>query len=246
MSDQPESDGFIIWGADQNAYGPVELPTLIDWVQDDRVTADSWIFSQKDGRWLVASKVPELQIIFGKRRRSAAGTEVKAGQVNTGALRRVKILAALSEEQLTKFSGYMEVVEVRQWSEVVRSGEPGEAMYLILEGELRVRIMVGDRERILTTLGAGEFFGEIALFDNEPRSADVVANLDSKLLRVSSEAFERLIGEAPELAAPIIHAIGKTLAARIRADNKRMKDDAAFRRASAVPVPTVPADERIG
>ncbi len=79
MSDQPESDGFIIWGADQNAYGPVELPILIDWVQDDRVTADSWIFSQKDGRWLVASKVPELQIIFGKRRRSATGQPSGAG-----------------------------------------------------------------------------------------------------------------------------------------------------------------------
>ncbi len=237
MSDQSESDGFIIWGADQNAYGPVELPTLIDWVQDDRVTADSWIFSQKDGRWLAASKVPELQIIFGKRQRSATGGDTKAGPLNTGALRRVKILAGLSEDQLVKFGEFMEVVAARQWSEVVRSGENGEAMYLILEGELRVRIMVGDRERILTTLGAGEFFGEIALFDNEPRSADVVANLDSKLLRVSSEAFEQLIERAPELAAPILHAIGKTLAARIRADNKRMKDDAAFRRASAVPVP---------
>lgn len=236
MAEQVESHGFIIWGVDQNAYGPVELPTLIDWVQDDRVTAETWIFSQKDSRWLAASKVPELQIIFGKRKRGAAGGGVKVGPLNTGALRRVKILAALSEEQLLKFGDFMEIVEVRQWSEVVRSGEPGDAMYLILEGELRVRIMVADKERILTTLGAGEFFGEIALFDNEPRSADVIANLDSKLLRVSSEAFEQLIERAPELAAPIIHAIGKTLAARIRADNKRMKDDAAFRRASALPV----------
>ena len=244
MAEQPEGDGFIIWGVDQNAYGPVELPTLIEWVQDDRVTADTWIFSQKDGRWQAASKVPELQIIFGKRRRGPTSPEAKVGPLNTGSLRRVKILAALSEEQLLKFGEFMEVVPVRQWSEVVHSGDVGDAMYLILEGELRVRIMVGDKERILTTLGAGEFFGEIALFDNEPRSADVIANLDSKLLRVSSEAFERLIEQAPELAAPIVHAIGKTLAARIRADNKRMKDDAAFRRASAVPA--APASEGVG
>jgi hypothetical protein len=239
MSDESITDGFIIWGVDQNAYGPVELPTLIDWVQDDRVTAESWIFSQKDSRWQPAGKVPELQIIFGKRRRGSADAAVTAGPLQTGALRRVKILAGLTEEQLTKFGGFMEVVTVRQWSEVVRSGEGGDAMYLILEGELRVRITVGEKERILTTLGAGEFFGEMALFDSEPRSADVVANLDSKLLKVSAATFERLISEAPELAAPILHAIGKTLVARIRADNKRMKDDAAFRRASSVPAPVV-------
>jgi len=238
MSDEPQGDGFIIWGVDENAYGPVELPTLIDWVQDDRVTAESWVFSQKDHRWLPAGKVPELQIIFGKRKRGGStNAPVAPGSLHTGSLRRVKILAGLSEDQLNRFGEFMEVVAVRQWSEVVRSGDAGDAMYLILEGELRVRITIGDKERILTTLGAGEFFGEIALFDNEPRSADVIANLDSKLLRVSAEAFERLIDNAPELAAPILQAIGKTLAARIRADNKRMKDDAAFRRASAVPVP---------
>lgn len=230
MEDNDQTDGFIIWGADQNGYGPVELPALIDWIQDDRVTADTWIFSQKDNRWLPAGKVPELQIIFGKRRRAGATFETPAGQLNTGALRRVKILAALSEEQLAKFGEFMEVLPVRQWAEVVRIGDPGDAMYLILEGELRVRMMLGGKERILATLGSGEFFGEIALFDHEPRSADVVANLDSKLLKVSVEAFENLINQAPELAAPILHAIGKTLAARIRADNKRFRDDEALRK----------------
>jgi CRP-like cAMP-binding protein len=230
MDDNDQTDGFIIWGADQNGYGPVELPTLIDWIQDDRVTADTWIFSQKDNRWLSAGKVPELQIIFGKRRRAGATFETPAGQLNTGALRRVKILAGLSEEQLAKFGEFMEVLPVRQWAEIVHIGDPGDAMYLILEGELRVRLMLGGKERILATLGSGEFFGEIALFDHEPRSADVVANLDSKLLKVSVEAFENLIHQAPELAAPILHAIGKTLAARIRADNKRFRDDEALRK----------------
>jgi CRP-like cAMP-binding protein len=230
MDDTDQTDGFIIWGADQNGYGPVELPTLIDWIQDDRVTADTWIFSQKDNRWLSAGKVPELQIIFGKRRRAGATFETPAGQLNTGALRRVKILAGLSEEQLAKFGEFMEVLPVRQWAEIVHIGDPGDAMYLILEGELRVRLMLGGKERILATLGSGEFFGEIALFDHEPRSADVVANLDSKLLKVSVEAFENLIDQAPELAAPIMHAIGKTLAARIRADNKRFRDDEALRK----------------
>jgi CRP-like cAMP-binding protein len=81
-------------------------------------------------------------------------------------------------------------------------------------------------------LGAGECFGEIALFDQGPRSADVVANKESVLLKVSSDAFDKLRREAPELSAPILFAISKTLAARIRADNKRIKDSVNFARAA--------------
>jgi CRP-like cAMP-binding protein len=82
-------------------------------------------------------------------------------------------------------------------------------------------------------LGPGECFGEIALFDQGPRSADVVANKDSILLKISSEAFDKLRREAPELSAPILFAISKTLAARIRADNKRIKDSVTFARAAS-------------
>ena len=105
-------------------------------------------------------------------------------------------------------------------------------MYLILDGELRVRMMLGGKETILTTLGIGEFFGEISLFDHGPRSADVVANKDSTLLKISAAAFENLTQQAPELAAPFLIAVGKTLAARIRADNKRFGDSLAFARAA--------------
>ena len=83
---------------------------------------------------------------------------------------------------------------------------------------------VKGKETILATLGAGEFFGDISLFDQGPRSADVVANTDSTVLKISSSAFEQLAKAAPELATPFLRAIGKTLSARIRADNKRYGD----------------------
>jgi len=57
-----------------------------------------------------------------------------------------------------------------------------------------------------------------------PRSADVVANADSTLLKISSNAIEQLAKEAPEIATPFLLAVGKTLTARIRADNKRYGD----------------------
>ena len=101
-------------------------------------------------------------------------------------------------------------------------------MFLILEGELRARLNIAGRETILATLGVGEFFGDLSIFDHGPRSADVVANRDSLLAKVSAEAVERLIKEAPETAAPIIFAMGRTLATRIRADNKRLGEALKF------------------
>ena len=105
-------------------------------------------------------------------------------------------------------------------------------MYLVLEGEVRVRLMIGGKESLLAVLSAGDFFGEIALFDHGPRSADVVANSESVLLKISASAFQRLAQEHPDLATPFLLGIGKTLTGRIRADNKRYKDSVNFARAA--------------
>jgi CRP/FNR family transcriptional regulator len=146
-------------------------------------------------------------------------------------LRRVKVLADMTDRQLERFVDFMEPQEARQWAQIVKQGQSDDSMYLILEGELRARLMIDGKETILATLGPGECFGEIALFDRSPRSADVLANKDSLLLKVSSEAFDKLRAEAPELAAPMLQAIARTLAGRIRADNKRIKDSVSFARA---------------
>jgi CRP-like cAMP-binding protein len=148
-------------------------------------------------------------------------------------LRRVKVLADFDDPQLQRFVEFMEVQQARQWVEVVKQNQPGDAMYLILEGELRVRMMIGGKESILATLNPGDFFGEISLFDHGPRAADVIANSDSTLLKISSSAFQRLVQEAPDLAAPFLLRMGKTLTSRIRADNRRFRDSIAFVRASA-------------
>jgi len=224
-----QSAHFNIWGVDHVAYGPVELPTLISWIKDERVTAETWIFhSEKEG-WEKAGKLPELQMFF-RPKTSEASSQNPFVALKPGALRRVKILADLDDEQLERFVHLMELHPVRQWEEIVKQGQAGDAMFLVLEGELRVRLMIQNKETILTTLSAGEFFGDIALFDQGPRSADVIANKDGLLLKISAASFEKLLTSAPELAAPFLFAIGKTLSARIRADNKRIKDSVNFAR----------------
>jgi len=221
---------FIVWGVDQTAYGPVELPTLVSWVKDERVTAETWVFAGKTAAWQKAAEVPELQMFFRPKGKPGPVAIESVAGVDPRALRRVKILGGMSDEQLERFARFMQVEKIPQWAVIVKQGEPGDAMYLILQGELRVRITVRGKETILATLTVGDFFGDISLFDHGPRSADVVANNDSILLKISSSAVEQLSKEAPELATMFLRNIGQTLSARIRADNKRLADYTQFGR----------------
>jgi len=238
MASGDTGTGFNIWGEDHAVYGPVELPLLVDWVREQRVKADTWIFPENNNCWQKAAQLPELQMFFRAKALTGSADSTPVNNlspfgIKPASLRRVKILADLDEPQLERFVQFMEVHQVQQWAEIVKQGDHGDAMYLILEGELRIRMMIAGKETILTTLGIGEFFGEISLFDHGPRSADVVANKDSTLVKIAASAFEKLNREAPELAAPFLLAVGKTLAARIRADNKRFGDSVAFARAAS-------------
>jgi CRP/FNR family cyclic AMP-dependent transcriptional regulator len=229
MAAQADTSRYFIWGIDQAAYGPIELPTLVSWIRDERVLADTWVFNELEISWRRAADVPELQMFFAAKPGAATATP---GAIKAGALRRVKILAGLSDAQLERLAQAMELQRLPQWSVVVKQGERGDTMYLILDGELRVRLMVGEKETILSTLGPGDFFGDMSLFDHGPRSADVVANVDSTVLKISAAKFEELAQQSPDLAAPFLMATVKTLAARIRADNKRVGDSVRFARAA--------------
>jgi CRP/FNR family transcriptional regulator, cyclic AMP receptor protein len=233
METDSATPGFMIWGVDNVVYGPVDLPTLIKWVKDERVTPQTWIHLQTENRWQLAQNIGELQMFFASTPGSqpSLNTPVIPGvTVKPSILRRVRILAGLTDEQLQRFLELMEPRQVSQWEEIVKEGSPGDAMYLLLEGEVRVRLIIAGKESILATLCAGEFFGEVALFDHGPRSADVIANTNCLLLKIPTAAFQKLIQDVPELAAPFLYSIGRTLIARIRADNKRYRDSIAFAR----------------
>jgi len=223
---------FIVWGIDQTAYGPVELPTLVAWVQDERVTAETWIFTSKEGRWQKAAELTELQMFFHKTGKAGQAPMVSVLGVELGDLRRMKLLGAMSDEQLERFASFVELEKAAQGAVVVRQGASDQAMYLVLDGELSVKLKVLGEESLLGTLGTGDFFGDVSLFDHGPRSADVTANRDSLLVKISSVAFQRLAKDAPDLATPLLFAISKTLSARIRAGNKHQGEAMKFARAS--------------
>ena len=90
-------------------------------------------------------------------------------------------------------------------------GQPGEFMYVVQTGEVEIRRMVGETERVLAVLPAGEFFGEMAILNGRPRSATAVVRTDARLLVIEGKTFEAMLRARPEIAMRII----KSMAGRL-------------------------------
>jgi hypothetical protein len=230
---------YSIWAVDNVVYGPVDLPLLTTWVEEERITPGTWVYVHAEEKWRLASQLPELQSAFppvtedGTAILPKSFEEPESVEFRPGEMRRIKIFANMSDDQILQFGRFLELNHFRRFAEIVRQGNPGDAMYFILDGEVRVRLMIGDRETQIATLGRGDFFGEISLFDHGPRSADVVANDDVTLLKLSAASFQKLAESSPDLATPFLMAMGRTLTSRIRADNKRFGDTIAMNRGVA-------------
>src|SRR5215470_4204834 len=97
MASASPEPAFIVWGIDQTPYGPVELPTLVSWVRDERVTAETWIFAARDRSWRKAVDMPELKRIFQDSNGAAARAPATLQGIDVSSLRRIKILAAMSD-----------------------------------------------------------------------------------------------------------------------------------------------------
>ena len=231
--------GYLVWAVDNIVYGPVNLSLLIQWIEDERVTASTWIYKQSADAWHKAAELEELLEWF-KNLDAAAPTPYplttapeSLEQIRTGSLRRIKILATLDEARLEQLRSHLRLTRIRQWQIVLKQGDPADGMYLIIGGEVRVRLLARGAETIVATLGPGEFFGELSLFDQGSRSADVVANTDALLLKLSAGEFQKMAAQEPELAAPFLMAVSKTVAARMRMDNKRYADSLNMARFTA-------------
>jgi len=231
--DTNTSFNYLAWGTDKIAYGPVELPGLVTWIKQGRVTANCWVFKEQDGTWSRASDLPELKVLFKSKLPPAAAATAEALGIQPGSLRRIKMLAAVEERLLASLLTYLEVVKVPPFGTVVNKGDHGDALFMVLEGEVRARVMIDGRETTLATMGVGECFGELAIVDQGPRSADVIANQPTILIKVSDAALKKMLAEAPALAAPFALALAQVIAQRVRVLTKRYEDSIHFSRSAA-------------
>src|SRR2546425_9583960 len=144
-------------------------------------------------------------------------------------LRRIKSLAMLNDTQLESFLDYIEIVVCKHSGTVFKEGQRGDAMFLILDGELRVySTQKGGEVMFLRILSAGDAFGEIALLTQGPRSASVEAVKQSLLVKVSASSLQKLVSKEPALAAQFLYHLAKSLGRQLSDLTTRLRTQREF------------------
>lgn len=127
----------------------------------------------------------------------------------TARLAAVPIFSGCSRKELAIIARAAKPVVHKAGAVIAREGERGIGLFLILEGTCTVSI--GGRKK--STLGPGQFFGEIALLDGGPRTATVAADTDVRLLGLTEWMFRGLLAEHPSIALKTLESV----AGRLRA-----------------------------
>jgi CRP/FNR family transcriptional regulator, cyclic AMP receptor protein len=126
----------------------------------------------------------------------------------TELIRGVPLFAHCSKRELAEVAGIADEIDLREGKELTREGAPGREFFVLVEGTADV-VKNG---RKVNTLGAGDFFGEIALVHQTPRTATVKATSPVRALVVTERSFRRLLEEMPEIQRKVLAALAERVA----------------------------------
>ena len=229
MTLDSEEIHYKVWASDNVVYGPVLLVTLLEWVADGRVTPSTWVFSEEVNSWKPAKTLPALGDALANYHASQAPLPkpTTLGQasdsITVEQLRQFDQLAGLGQAELKQFISHCTVMEIEEGGIIMKKGSPGNGLYMILSGDTRVRIIAAGQDTTLATIKAGNFIGEVAMFSQTQRSADVLALTRCQLLFMSAEAFRGMMETEPKLASAVLFALGHMMAERMVAGNDRLQ-----------------------
>jgi CRP-like cAMP-binding protein len=127
----------------------------------------------------------------------------------TDALRSVGFFSGLNQKQLKIVAESGKELSYKGGDTIVEEGTMGVGFYMVVDGKVEVR----KGSKVLATLAKGQYFGEMSLLDEQPRSADVVAVLPTRCFTISTWVFSALIKQHPELVFPMLKEFAKRLRA---------------------------------
>jgi len=123
-------------------------------------------------------------------------------------LAEIPLFAGLSKKELRRISGLATRLEEPAGKVLTKEGQQGYEFIIVLEGEVEVR----QGGQVIAKRGAGDYFGEIALLDNRPRTATVVATTPVVIEVIERREFLGLVAEVPEIAQTIMATMAQRLA----------------------------------
>jgi CRP/FNR family cyclic AMP-dependent transcriptional regulator len=138
-------------------------------------------------------------------------------------LQKIFLFENLSENELEKIHRIARTETAAQKTVIFKDGDPGDRCFVIIKGEVRISKFIPNiGEEALAILKPGEYFGEMALIDNFPRSAHAIANTDVELLAINKTDLDKILIMDRELGYKLLWTFTKTLSKRLRETNDRL------------------------
>jgi len=138
-------------------------------------------------------------------------------------LKKVYLFESLSVHELEKIEKISRMEAFGKDSMIFKEGDPGDRCYVITNGDVRISKFIPNiGEEALAVLKPGDFFGEMALIDNFPRSAHAIANTDVAVLAISKTDLDKILIMDRELGYKLLWAFTKTLSKRLRETNEKL------------------------
>lgn len=136
-------------------------------------------------------------------------------------VRQAPLFAVLDDEASSALRSTMTQVQLGRGEILFYEGDPGDRLYVILEGKVKLGRASGDgRENLLAVLGPGEMFGELSLFDPGPRNATATAVADTTLIGLGTDDLGSWLDGRPDVSRQLLRA----LARRLRRTNEALAD----------------------
>ncbi|HPG29319.1 MAG TPA: cyclic nucleotide-binding domain-containing protein [bacterium] len=140
-------------------------------------------------------------------------------------LKNINIFSDLTEDDLTKICGIVEEQSFPENFFIFREGDRGHEMFLIVSGSVEIsRNIVADKRKPIVTLHRGQFFGEMTLFDEEPRSANVMTMEKSLFLKITKKSFSNFLELNPVMGFKIYKRFVHELCSRVRITDDKIQE----------------------
>ena len=153
---------------------------------------------------------------------NAGGSGLREGRA--AVLAQVPLFAELAPTEIEALATCLRPRRYRRGAPIFFQGDPGTGFYIIQSGRVKIALTSPDgREVVLTLLGPNDFFGDLALLDGEPRSADALALDDCSLLLLTREDFLSFLDTRPQVSRELLAVLSR----RLRR-NAQLIQDAAF------------------
>jgi CRP/FNR family transcriptional regulator, cyclic AMP receptor protein len=123
-------------------------------------------------------------------------------------IKKVPLFAHCSKRELQEVAQLADEIDLREGKEMTRQGTRGREFFVLLEGSANV----SKNGRRINTLSAGDFFGEIALVSDAPRTATVTATSPVRALVVTDRSFKRLMDDVPQIQSKVLTALAERVA----------------------------------